>query len=180
MSARLDVVWRLPERDVQLGELVGREFGRFAVDHLRAIERRERAQYTPGQDVPTRRALVAQDAVEKQVVADALVGTQEHVLRRATGARRACLREPDMSGKVLEADVLANASILVEHGHAKLVEAEAAAACPADVPGDAALLSIHDFQQPRLAMGAGMRPHLYANPAPVQFVRHCGGGAATE
>src|SRR5690606_32029601 len=132
MSARLDVVRRLPERDAQLGELVGREIGRFAVDDLRAFERRERAEYTPGQDISARLALVAQDAVEQQVIPHALVGAQEHVLRRATGAWRAGFREPDVRCQLFEADVAADAPVFVQHGNAKLVEAEAAAALPAD------------------------------------------------
>ena len=47
-SARLDVVGRLPEVDVQFAQLLLRQRARLAVDDLRPIELVQGAQYTSG------------------------------------------------------------------------------------------------------------------------------------
>ena len=69
---------------------------------------------------------------------------------------------------------------LVEHGRAEAVEAEAAAALPADAFGDAALFAVNHFVQARDAMGDGVIAHFNADVAAAHLVRYGGGGAGAE
>ena len=70
---------------------------------------------------------------------------------------------------------------LVEHGWAEAVEAEAAAALPADAFGDAALFAVNHFVQAGDAMGDGVFAHFNADVAAAHLVRDgCGGAGAEE
>jgi hypothetical protein len=61
-------------------------------------------------------------------------------------------------------------AVLIEHRHAQAIEAEAAAALPADGLGYAALLALDDLLQPRHTVGHGVVAHLDADVAPPHLV----------
>ena len=71
-------------------------------------------------------------------------------------------------------------SFLVEYGWAEVVEAEAAAALPADAFGDAALFAVNHFVQAWDAMADGVFAHFNADVAAAHLVCYGSGGAGAE
>ena len=85
-----------------------------------------------------------------------------------------------MTGEVGEADRRVDPAVFVENRRAEGAEAEAAAALPADILRDAALLAFDDLLHPQGAVGAGMLAHFDADPPASHLVRDGSRGARAE
>ena len=99
-----------------------------------------RGEGCTGQDI----AFVAEDSVVQQSISVAVVQAEEGGSAVAA-PRTPGFAEIDVGGEHGKANVGADMPFLVEHGRAEAIEAEAAAALPADAFGDAALFAADDF-----------------------------------
>ncbi len=101
----------------------------FAINHTRAVVRRQRLQRPGGQHVARLRPHVAQDAVVEQVigraVADAQQGGAPIVL--STGQRLPGLGEEDVTRQVIEPHLFGDVPSLVEERRSERAVAEPAA-----------------------------------------------------
>ena len=79
LLSRLDLVGNLPEGNAFSLEPCGAQPATFTENHLRPVEGRKRRQNFRGQDVAAVGPFVAQNAVVKQVIAGALVTSQERM-----------------------------------------------------------------------------------------------------
>src|ERR1700693_4875024 len=85
-----------------------------------------------------------------------------------------------MRRKMREADFRIDPAFGVEHGRAKLVEAESPAALPPHGLGNAALLALNDLSQARRAMRNGVVAHFDADIATPHLVCDGGGRAGAK
>src|ERR1700693_4050602 len=85
-----------------------------------------------------------------------------------------------MRRKMREADFRIDPAFGVEHGRAKLVEAESPAALPPHGLGNAALLALNDLSQARRAMRNGVVAHFDADIATPHLVCDGGGRAGAQ
>src|SRR5690606_34836108 len=120
-------------------------------------------------DIAARHALVAKDAIVEQRKAGAVMLSQKWGIRLAS-KRQACFGEPDVRGQRSEGNAGIDRTVAVEHGLAKAVEGEVAAALPSHSLTDAALFTVDHLAQARRAMGQGMVAHFDADPAPPHLV----------
>lgn len=139
----------------------------------------DQRQRCAGQHVAAIDALVAKDAIIEQRKGATVVEAEK---RRAPfrRPRRIRLAEPDVRGEHRKANVRADMAFLIEDRWAEAIEAEAAAAFPADAFRYAALLAFDDLVQARRAVGDGMLTHLDADVAAAHLMRDSGRGAGAE
>ena len=90
------------------------------------------------------------------------------------------LAEPDVCRQGGIGDVRVDAVGFIKSQLAQPVEAEPAAALPANGLGDTTLLTIHYLAKARDAVGDGVLAQLDADVAPAHLVCYCGCGTGAE
>ncbi len=114
-SRHLDLVRRLTDGDMGTLQAVAAQEAASAVDHLRAIELRQLGEDLARQHVAAVGALVAQDAVVKQVDADAAARAEERRVDHPRARQRlAGLGEIYVPGQLRKNHRLADLTHLVE------------------------------------------------------------------